>query len=76
MNEIIEELWKHYMCNPLVEGGYTKKDGFKQAIQTACKAQRNACTRIYNKHYGNSEHYDECCGLEIFTAEIERCDYE
>ena len=49
---------------------------FKQAIQTACKAQRHACTRIYHKHYGNSEHYDECCELEIFTAEIERCDYE
>ena len=49
---------------------------FKQAIQTACKAQRNACAKVYNKHYGDSEHYDECCGLEIFTAEIERCDYE
>ena len=74
MNEIIEELWKHYMCNPLVEGGYTKKDGFKQAIQTACKAQRNACARVYERDYiykgGYSVH--DC----IVDAEIERCDYE
>ena len=68
MNELIEELW--------FGGDYEKRKDFEQAIQTACKAQRNACTRIYNKHYGNSEHYDECCGLEIFTAEIEREDYE
>ena len=74
MNEIIEELWKHYMCNPLVEGGYTKKDGFKQAIQAACKAQRNACARVYERDYiykgGYSVH--DC----IVDAEIERCDYE
>ena len=67
MNELIEQLRRQ-----LNKGETT----FGDAIQTACKAQRNACTRIYNKHYGNSEHYDECCGLEIFTAEIERCDYE
>ena len=36
----------------------------------------NACTKIYNKHYGDSEHYDECCVLEIFTAEIRKEDYE
>ena len=68
MNELIEELW--------FGGDYENRKDFEQAIQTACKAQRNACARIYNKHYGNSEHYDECCGLEIFTAEIERCNYE
>ena len=72
MNELIEGLWDVHS----VEYNEMNFDGFKQAIQTACKAQRNACARIYNKHYGNSEHYDECCGLEIFTAEIERCDYE
>lgn len=43
MNELIEGLWKEFMCTPLVNGGYTKKDGFVKAIQTACKAQRNAC---------------------------------
>ena len=71
MNEIIEELWKHYMCNPLVEGGYTKKDGFKQAIQTACKAQRNACVRVCHK----AESFDELID-RIENAKIERQDYE
>ena len=70
MNELIEELWKHYMCNPLVEGGYTKKDGFKQAIQTACKAQRNACVRE-SPYLINSQTYNK-----IKTAKIERQDYE
>ena len=76
MNELIEELFGQYarlFMNDKAEMLFTD---FKQAIQTACKAQRHACTRIYHKHYGNSEHYDECCELEIFTAEIERCDYE
>ena len=74
MNELIEELWKHYMCNPLVEGGYTKKDGFKQAIQTACKAQRNACARVY-EDYGDANEigYNKS---KIKNAEIERQDYE
>ena len=67
MNELIYDLWLKFINNELLFAG---------VIQTACKAQRNACARIYNKHYGNSEHYDECCGLEIFTAEIERCNYE
>ena len=71
MNELIEELWEKYSDDYDI-----RKTEFAEAIQTACEAQRNACTRIYNKHYGNSEHYDECCELEIFTAEIERCDYE
>ena len=72
MNELIEELWKKFMCNPLVEGGYTKKDGFEQAIQTACKAQRNACARIYKLYpwAGNLE------GDNILNAEITKEDYE
>ena len=73
MNELIEGLWNRELEYNLTPMDFTE---FKQAIQTACKAQRHACTRIYHKHYGNSEHYDECCELEIFTAEIERCDYE
>ena len=67
MNELIEQLRRQ-----LNKGETT----FGDAIQTACKAQRNACARIYNKHYRDSEHYDECCGLEIENAEIERQDYE
>ena len=71
MNKLIEELWKHYMCNPLVEGGYTKKDGFEQAIQTACKAQRNACLREWT-----NTHFDYEIGCNILTAEIRKEDYE
>ena len=71
MNELIEELWKHYMCNPLVEGGYTKKDGFKQAIQNACKAQRNACLRIYESNW-ERQYMTEL----IKNAEITKEDYE
>lgn len=41
MNELIEELWVEHNT-----GMYT---GFKQAIQTACKAQRNACLRESDK---------------------------
>ena len=70
MNEIIEELWKHYMCNPLVEGGYTKKDGFEQAIQTACKAQRNACKRVYADNLFDDTY------TAIGNAKIRRKDYE
>ena len=64
MNELIEELW--------FGGDYEKRKDFEQAIQTACKAQRNACARIYKLYTwtGNIE------GDDILNAEIERCDYE
>ena len=75
MNELIEELWKHFMCNPLVDGGYTKKDGFIQAIQTACKAQRNACVRDFN-NYAQRHEYSNNCARVILKAKIERQDYE
>ena len=67
MTELIEKLRRQ-----LNKGETT----FGDAIVTACKAQRNACLRVYNKHYGDSENYDECCGLEIFIAEIRKEDYE
>ena len=77
MNELIEELIKKHGSSMGEQiGKIFNEENFKQAIQTACKAQREACVRIYNKHYGDSEHYDECCGLEIFTAEIRKEDYE
>ena len=64
MNELIEELW--------FGGDYEKRKDFEQAIQTACKAQRNACTRIYKLYpwAGDIERDN------ILNAEIERCDYE
>ena len=77
MNELIEELWDTH-CR-FVDGKHTiGYEYFIQAIQTACKAQRNACKRIYldmeyhgcdmDKPHGYSE--------DLATAEIERCDYE
>ena len=67
MNELIEELTKQFQ-----EG----KINFGTGILFACKAQRNACARVY---------YDVCKNNPIspFTAvvlikrtEIERQDYE
>ena len=66
MNELIEELWVKYNT-----GMYT---GFKQAIQTACKAQRNACARVYERDYIDKGGYN--IHDYIASAEIERCDYE
>ena len=77
MFELIKELFETYThLHDADNSQIICIEDFAQAIQKACKAQRNACARIYNKHYGDSEHYDECCGLEIFTAEIRKEDYE
>ena len=63
MNELIEELW--------FGGDYEKRKDFEQAIQTACKAQRNACVRAY----ANANLFFDACE-DILTAKIERQDYE
>ena len=76
MNELMEKLIDEFETACHLSFDCVEEEKFKDAIQTACKAQRNACARIYNKHYGDSENYDECCGLEIFTAEIRKEDYE
>ena len=62
MNELIEQLRRQ-----LNKGETT----FGDAIQTACKAQRNACAREWI-----NTHFDYEIGYNILTAEIERCDYE
>ena len=63
MDELIEELW--------FGGDYEKRKDFEQAIQTACKAQRNACARAYY------EEYQVKYPIELIeNAKIERCDYE
>ena len=74
MNELIDELFEQYarlFMNDKVEMLFTD---FKQAIQTACKAQRNACARVY-EDYGDANEigYNKS---KIKNAEIERCDYE
>ena len=66
MNELIEELWVEHNT-----GMYT---GFKQAIQKACKAQRNACAREFRHNRRN-------IGLSVAeksikNAEIRKEDYE
>ena len=66
MNELIEELWVEHNT-----GMYT---GFKQAIQAACKAQRNACAREFRHNRRN-------IGLSVAeksikNAEITKEDYE
>ncbi len=66
MNELIEELW--------FGGDYEKRKDFEQAIQTVCKAQRNACARIYERDYIERGGYN--IHDYIVDAEIERCDYE
>ena len=63
MNELIEELW--------FGGDYEKRKDFEQAIQTACKAQRNACARAYY------EEYQVKYPIELIeNAEIRKEDYE
>ena len=70
MNELIEQLWDTH-CR-FVDGkhaiGY---EYFIQAIQTACKAQRNACARVYVS--ANCD-FDAC--EDILNAKIEKEDYE
>lgn len=75
MNELIEELLKQFgfnMLNP--HQVYVSEDDFKQAIQTACEAQRNACARDFRynrKHTGLS-----AAEKSIKNAEIRKEDYE
>ena len=67
MNELIEELWNVHS----VEYNEMNFDGFKQSIQTACKAQRNACLRIYESNW-ERQYMTEL----IKNAEITKEDYE
>ena len=75
MNELIEELWRVARLReyPGIQELINKVD-FTQAIQTACKAQRNACARVY-EDYGDANEigYNKS---KIKTAQIERQDYE
>ena len=63
MNELIEELW--------FGSDYEKRKDFEQAIQTACKAQRNACAKAYV-----NANFDFDAGGDILNAEITKEDYE
>ena len=71
MNELIEELWRVARLReyPGIQELINKFD-FTQAIQTACKAQRNACKRVYADNL-----FDDTYTV-IANAEIKRQDYE
>ena len=74
MNKLIEKLCKEFETACHLSFDCVEEEKFKQAIQTACKAQRNACWREYIdmvvfRKPGDSEDY-------IKNAEIRKEDYE
>ena len=62
MNELIYDLWLKFINNELLFAG---------VIQAACKAQRNACARIYESNW-ERQYMTEL----IKNAEIRKEDYE
>ena len=82
MNELIEELWDNHKTITFSGSGAFPEDygelmyckEFGQAIQTACKAQRNACAREYDRY--SDPNNIELTKDYIKTAQIERQDYE
>ena len=69
MNELIVEFLNKYSNKGIINLNPLE---FAEAIQTACKAQRNACARIYKLYpWAGSLESDN-----ILNAAIERCDYE
>ena len=71
MNELIEQLTDKFETECHLSFDCVEEEKFKQAIQTACKAQRNACLRIYESNW-ERQYMTEL----IKNAKIERCDYE
>ena len=67
MNELIFELWKKFINNELLFAG---------VVQTACKAQRNACQRIV-EDYGSNSELDSIEQLyeAVGNASIDNSDY-
>ena len=68
MNELIVELLNKYSNKGIINLNPLE---FAEAIQTACKAQRNACVREWT-----NTHFDYEIGCNILTAEIRKEDYE
>ena len=67
MNELIEDLWNRELEYNSIPMDFIE---FKQAIQAACKAQRNACKRVYADNLFDDTY------TAIANAKIERQDYE
>ena len=74
MNELIEKLTDRFEIECHLSFDCIEREKFEQAIQTACKAQRNACARVYERDYIDKGGYN--IHDYIVDAEIERCDYE
>ena len=80
MNELIKKLWATYSCEQRNESAdciedFVDRTDFAEAIETACKAQRNACVRDFN-NYAKRHEYSNNCARVILKAKIERQDYE
>ena len=71
MNELIEKLIDEFETTCNLSFDYIEEEKFKDAIQTACKAQRNACVRIYESNW-ERQYMTEL----IRNAEIRKEDYE
>ena len=73
MNELMEKLIDEFEIACHLSFDCIERENFAQAIQTACKAQRNACVQAYK---------DECISPDkwrinaILNAEIRKEDYE
>ena len=74
MNELIEKLIDKFETECHLSFDCIEREKFEQAIQTACKAQRNACARVYERDYIDKGGYN--IHDYIVDAEIERQDYE
>ena len=74
MNELIEQLTDRFETECHLSFDCIEREKFEQAIQTACKAQRNACARVYERDYIDKGGYN--IHDYIASAEIERCDYD
>ena len=75
MNELIEQLFEQYASERRNNISMLFTD-FAQAIQTACKAQRNACQRIV-EDYGSNSELDSIEQLyeAVGNASIDNSDY-
>jgi hypothetical protein len=75
MNELIEKLLSRYSDSSDME---INPISFKQAIQAACQAQRNACKRVYldMEYYGCDMDEPHGYSEDLENAEITEADYE
>ena len=74
MNKLIEQLIDKFETECHLSFDCIEREKFEQAIQTACKAQRNACVRIYERDYIDKGGYN--IHDYIASAEITKEDYE